>query len=155
MFEHLQHVDVCTTWGTIVVKLSDEKVVSCILPRLDISPTEDFSILNSCANEVFNYLASVFKGNQTRVPALGKLGGTNFQLAVWDAISSIPAGEKKTYGELAESIDKPKSFRAVANACGANPAPLFIPCHRVIGANNTLGGFSCGIAWKKLLLAVE
>ena len=61
-----------------------------------------------------------------------KLIGTDFQIKVWNAISKIPKGKVKTYKELARSIRKPKASRAVANACGKNPFPIKIPCHRVI-----------------------
>jgi O-6-methylguanine DNA methyltransferase len=67
----------------------------------------------------------------------------------------IPRGQVWTYGELARHIGHPRAARAVGQACRANPLPLFIPCHRVTGANNTLGGFSCGPAWKVLLLKLE
>jgi methylated-DNA-[protein]-cysteine S-methyltransferase len=68
-----------------------------------------------------------------------KLGGTRHQLAVWEAMQSIPAGETRSYGELAKAIGS--SARAVGGACGANPIPLVVPCHRVIGSGGSLGGF--------------
>lgn len=68
-----------------------------------------------------------------------KFGGTRHQLAVWEAMQSIPAGETRTYGELAKAIGS--SARAVGGACGANPIPLVVPCHRVVGAGGSLGGF--------------
>ena len=61
-----------------------------------------------------------------------KLEGTNFQRTVWKEISKIPFGETRTYKDLAIAIGKPNSLRAVANACGKNPYPVIIPCHRVI-----------------------
>ena len=61
-----------------------------------------------------------------------KLEGTNFQRTVWKEISKIPFGETRTYKDLAIAIGKPNSSRAVANACGKNPYPVIIPCHRVI-----------------------
>jgi methylated-DNA-[protein]-cysteine S-methyltransferase len=69
------------------------------------------------------------------------LGGTLFQQKVWQAIRRIPPGQTLTYTELAQQVDS--GARAVANACGANPIPLFIPCHRVVAANG-LGGFMKG-----------
>ena len=68
-----------------------------------------------------------------------KLGGSHHQLAVWEAMQRIPAGETRTYGELA--LELGSSARAVGGACGANPIPLVVPCHRVIAANGALGGF--------------
>ena len=89
------------------------------------------------------------------LPSLGKLEGTAFQQAVWRAIARIPFGETQTYGELACAVGRPGACRAVANACGQNPVPLFIPCHRVVAATGKIGGFSAGLPWKTLLLASE
>ena len=68
--------------------------------------------------------------------------GTPFQQAVWQALLSIPRGEVRTYRQIAEQIGRPKAARAVANACGANPDAPRIPCHRVVGSNGQLGGYS-------------
>ena len=86
-----------------------------------------------------------------------KLIGTDFQIKVWNAISKIPKGKVKTYKELARSIRKPKASRAVANACGKNPFPIKIPCHRVIRSDGRLGGYSGkgGIKAKRKLLRSE
>ena len=83
--------------------------------------------------------------------------GTDFQIKVWNAISKIPKGKVKTYKELARSIRKPKASRAVANACGKNPFPIKIPCHRVIRSDGRLGGYSGkgGIKTKRKLLRNE
>ena len=86
-----------------------------------------------------------------------KLEGTNFQRTVWKEISKIPFGETRTYKDLATAIGKPNSSRAVANACGKNPYPVIIPCHRVIRSDGKLGGYSGvgGIKKKKELLKLE
>ena len=86
-----------------------------------------------------------------------KLIGTDFQIKVWNKISKIPKGKVKTYKELARSIRKPKASRAVANACGKNPFPIKIPCHRVIRSDGRLGGYSGkgGIKTKRKLLRSE
>ncbi|HUI17549.1 MAG TPA: methylated-DNA--[protein]-cysteine S-methyltransferase [Alphaproteobacteria bacterium] len=80
--------------------------------------------------------------------------GTPFQLALWRALSAIPYGERRTYGELAAALGS--AARAVGGACGRNPIPVIIPCHRVVGAGS-LGGFSGGEgpATKRKLLALE
>jgi len=85
------------------------------------------------------------------------LKGTEFQVKVWKEISRIPYGETRTYKELAIAIGKPDSARAVANACGKNPYPPSIPCHRVIRTDGKLGGYSGkgGIKAKKKLLKQE
>ena len=86
-----------------------------------------------------------------------KLEGTNFQRTVWKEISKIPFGETRTYKDLAVAIGKPNSSRAVANACGKNPYPVIIPCHRVIKSDGKLGGYSGagGVKKKKELLKLE
>jgi O-6-methylguanine DNA methyltransferase len=82
-------------------------------------------------------------------------GGTPFQQNVWRALQKIPRGKTRSYGEIARQIGKPKAVRAVGGACGANPIPIFIPCHRVLAANKKLGGYSGGLNWKRKLLARE
>ena len=83
--------------------------------------------------------------------------GTKFEIKVWNSISKIPRGEVRTYKELAIQINRPKSARAVANACGKNPYPVKIPCHRVIRSDGKLGGYSGkgGTKTKKKLLINE
>ena len=85
------------------------------------------------------------------------LNGTKFQIKVWKAISKIPRDQVRTYKELAKLIKKPKASRAVANACGKNPYPIKIPCHRVIRSDGSLGGYSGrgGISAKKDILKKE
>ena len=86
-----------------------------------------------------------------------KLTGTDFQIMVWKEIKKIPKGKVRTYKEVAVAISRPKASRAVANACGKNPFPLKIPCHRVIGSNGYIGGYSGegGIKKKIELLKLE
>ena len=81
--------------------------------------------------------------------------GTTFQCAVWDRLSRIPYGSTQTYGDIAEAIDS--APRAVGGACGRNPIPIIIPCHRVVAAGSRLGGFSAfaGLETKKALLRLE
>ena len=86
-----------------------------------------------------------------------KLEGTEFQIRVWNELKKIPKGETRTYKDIAELIGKPTAARAVANACGKNPYPITIPCHRVIRSDGGLGGYSGegGVDKKKLLLKNE
>jgi len=83
------------------------------------------------------------------------LNGTNFQVKVWKALQNIPYGQTANYSEIAEAINRPKAVRAVANAIGANPLLIFVPCHRVIGKDGSLTGFRAGISLKKQLLTIE
>ena len=86
-----------------------------------------------------------------------RLKGTEFQIKVWNEIAKIPKGETKSYKEVAIAIRRPKSYRAVANACGKNPYPIEIPCHRVIKSNGEIGGYSAkgGSKAKRILLSKE
>ncbi len=81
--------------------------------------------------------------------------GTAFQSRVWAALRQIPAGETRTYSEVAAAIGEPQAVRAVANACGANPTALAIPCHRVIRTDGSLGGYHWGLEVKEHLLTAE
>lgn len=84
-----------------------------------------------------------------------KTGGTDFQRTVWKALRAIPAGETRSYGQLAAAIGSPKAVRAAGLANGQNPVAVIVPCHRVIGANGTLTGYAGGLERKRWLLRHE
>jgi len=150
---HLQRIS--TSWGDIVVQLQDGKVVGCTLPYLADEPAVPFSVSNRSRNAVGKFISDTFHGRPASVPPIGELKGSAFQKKVWLALTKITAGETKSYSTVAVAIGKPRACRAVANACGRNPVPLFIPCHRVIGSDGKLHGFSAGTPWKRLLLSIE
>ncbi len=106
------------------------------------------------------WLDAYFSGRDPgKIPPLRPVG-TEFQKEVWDLLLSVPYGETVTYGELAGIIAekrglKKMSARAVGGAVGSNPMPIFVPCHRVVGAGGKLGGFSGGIELKRKLLELE
>jgi methylated-DNA-[protein]-cysteine S-methyltransferase len=81
--------------------------------------------------------------------------GTAFQRRVWKALQTIPYGQTRSYGEIAEQIGSPNASRAVGLANGRNPVAIVVPCHRVIGANGSLTGFGGGLARKSALLDLE
>ena len=81
--------------------------------------------------------------------------GTDFQLRVWRALFDIPYGETRTYMEIALKIGNAKGVRAAAQAIGANGIDILIPCHRVVGSNNSLTGYTGGLGKKKFLLKIE
>jgi O-6-methylguanine DNA methyltransferase len=137
-------VEIKTTRGTITLMLEGDNVVAMDLPHLKIAPRKSFAI------EKFQTLENLIRN----FPTIGKISGTEFQRAVWNALKKIPRGQTRTYGEIAAAIGRPKAVRAVGLACGANPLPVFIPCHRAV-AKNGLGGFSSGLPWKELLLKLE
>ena len=93
------------------------------------------------------------KDLDTSVPL--ELHGTPFQVKVWNDMLTIPAGSTRSYAEVAKRIGRPKAFRAVAQACGANPVPVVVPCHRVVASGGRLGGYTGGIEKKVALLAKE
>jgi len=109
------------------------------------------SILNAALTQLDDYFAG--KRHDISVPL--HLGGTPFMQEVWSALINIPYGQTKTYGEIAASIGRPKAARAVGMACNRNPIALFVPCHRVVGANGNLVGFRGGTHIKEKLLALE
>jgi len=90
-----------------------------------------------------------------KLPPLDWTGKTDFQQSVWREMLKISLGNTKSYGEIASAIGKPKAVRAVGGACGANPIPVLVPCHRILAANEKIGGFSGGLDWKRDLLARE
>jgi methylated-DNA-[protein]-cysteine S-methyltransferase len=81
--------------------------------------------------------------------------GTQFQLAVWDALRAIPYGETTSYGVIARSVGRPNAVRAVGQANGRNPIAIIVPCHRVIGSDRSLIGYGGGIERKRYLLGLE
>lgn len=95
------------------------------------------------------------KGKPLPKFSYGDRGGTDFQRKVWKEIEKIPFGSTRTYAEIAKALEKPGAARAVGSACGANPLPLFVPCHRVVASNGGLGGYSGGLDIKKKLLRIE
>lgn len=113
-----------------------------------VERASSFAALFRMLDEYFRGIAVEF-----RVPL--SLSGTEFDRAVWEELKRIPWGSVKTYGEVAKRIGKPGASRAVGGACGRNPVPIIVPCHRVVAADSRLGGFSGGIEIKKALLKLE
>ncbi len=100
-------------------------------------------------------LGEYFAGARTQFTVPIKLGGTDFQRAVWQALLDVPYGQTCSYGDIAQAIKNPKSSRAVGGANNANPIPIIVPCHRIIGADKSMTGFGGGIPTKEFLLNLE
>jgi methylated-DNA-[protein]-cysteine S-methyltransferase len=101
-------------------------------------------------------LIAYFNGSPTGFAALTlDPQGTPFQLRVWQELRRIPTGQTISYGELARRVGNPKASRAVGQANGRNPIPIIVPCHRVIAADGSLGGYSSGLDRKRWLLRHE
>jgi len=81
--------------------------------------------------------------------------GTAFQRRVWEELRRIPVGQTRTYGQVAAAVGAPGASRAVGTACGANPVPVVVPCHRVVPASGGIGNYGLGPARKRHLLEVE
>ncbi len=114
---------------------------------------EDCPFLNQAETVLIDYLTQ-----GCPIPPdlpLDLTSATPFQLSVWNALRQIPHGETRTYAEVALSLGKPKSARAVAGACAKNPVAILVPCHRVVASNGGLGGYSAGVHIKKALLELE
>lgn len=109
------------------------------------------AILTAAADE----LSQFFSGARRNFSVPLQPHGTGFQLSVWSELQKVGWGETCTYREIAERLGKPKGFRAVGGAVGRNPIPIFIPCHRIVGANGALTGFSGGLDNKQILLGCE
>jgi methylated-DNA-[protein]-cysteine S-methyltransferase len=118
-------------------------------------PQADWRRDDSLFVEAFRQLHAYFAGELTRFDLPLHLAGTAFQNKVWTALCDIPFGTTVSYGALASRIGKPTASRAVGGANGANPLPIVVPCHRVIGSDRSLTGFGGGIDIKRFLLAHE
>jgi methylated-DNA-[protein]-cysteine S-methyltransferase len=108
------------------------------------------------ANIIIHWMEGYAKSNIS-LPSL-PLAWSNaspFQRKIYMLMSQIKHGQSMSYGELAKKAGTPNAARAVGTACGKNPFPLIIPCHRILAANGKIGGFSCGLQIKKELLAFE
>lgn len=110
---------------------------------------------DSGIQHVVDELDEYFAGKRTSFSVVTKPQGTVFQLRVWRALEAIPYGATISYAELAMRVGSPKAVRAVGAANGANPIPVIIPCHRVIGSSGKLVGYGGGLDRKETLLALE
>jgi len=107
------------------------------------------------AAEAMTQLRDYFEGARTAFDLPLAPRGTPFQLAVWDALTTIPTGETRSYGEVASMVGAPSASRAVGMANGRNPIAIVVPCHRIVGADGTLTGYGGGLHRKRWLLEHE
>jgi methylated-DNA-[protein]-cysteine S-methyltransferase len=139
--------------GNIYLKSRDNKVVFISMGGAAVADLGKAKVLDVAEKQLKQYFAGKNKVLDFEVA----VEGTEFQKDVWREIANIPFGETKTYGEIAEAIGRPKAVRAVGGAVGANPVPLVIGCHRVLGASGKITGYSGGdgLPTKRMLLALE
>ncbi len=112
---------------------------------------EDGEALDIYKKQVLEYL----QGQRTTFTFQLDFRGTAFQISVWQALTRIPYGETRSYSDIAQVVQRPKAVRAVGAANGANPIPIVVPCHRVIGKNGNLTGYGGGLDVKEELLRLE
>jgi methylated-DNA-[protein]-cysteine S-methyltransferase len=162
--EHHRHVadilvaKVESPLGTLLIYTDNKGLVALDFPGSEAAPgsavvslkTRD--TLQAAASALGDYFS---KSKPLPRTLKSPLDGTAFQKKVWAAIEKIPFGKTKSYAEIAAQIGHPGASRAVGSACGANPLPLFVPCHRVLASSGKIGGFSGGLAVKQLLLRHE
>jgi methylated-DNA-[protein]-cysteine S-methyltransferase len=148
-----------TPLGEIALSASDDALVELTFltgnaKRLHFSNSERAT---SQVETAARWLEGYFSGSKSDYPGKLNLEGTAFQKAVWEEISTIKHGQTLTYGEIAHRIGKPQASRAVGAAVGANPIPLIVPCHRVMGSGGKITGYSGGdgIPTKRKLLHLE
>ncbi|HJU97653.1 MAG TPA: methylated-DNA--[protein]-cysteine S-methyltransferase [Jiangellaceae bacterium] len=112
---------------------------------------EDAALLADVAGQLDEY----FAGDRTEFDVPLHPSGTPFQLEVWQALTTIPYGEVRSYGQIADQLGHPGASRAVGLANGRNPIAVIVPCHRVVGASGSLTGYGGGLERKRLLLDLE
>ncbi|AZZ38296.1 methylated-DNA--[protein]-cysteine S-methyltransferase [Bdellovibrio sp. qaytius] len=144
--------------GPIYLEASETGLRGC---HLEKQKTPQIKSLNE-AGAAKKYLAQAqteiteyLDGKRKKFSVKLEIIGTDFQKNVWQQLQQIPFGKSVSYKELAENINNPKAVRAVGTANGRNNFCIIIPCHRVIAADGTLGGYSGGLPFKKKLLNLE
>lgn len=110
---------------------------------------------NKILNQACKQLDEYFKGKRKKFSVKLDPEGTLFQKKVWTELQKIPYGRHTSYLNVATRVKKPKSYRATGTTCSKNPLLIFVPCHRVLKSDNTLGGFALGVKTKKWLLNHE
>lgn len=142
-----------TPLGNMTLVSEGESLTRLYLPG-DPTPrilSRETPLLCEARRQLLGYLAGELRAFALPLaPA-----GTPFQQEVWRALEEIPYGETRTYGQIAAAIGRPKAVRAIGQANHRNPIPIFIPCHRVVGADGSLTGYGGGLDLKEKLLTLE
>ncbi|QCC86822.1 methylated-DNA--[protein]-cysteine S-methyltransferase [Desulfovibrio desulfuricans] len=132
------------------------------LVRLDLGPKAPLEPLGGAVEQQTPLLQRAFKqleeylaGTRESFDLPLAPEGTPFQRKVWDALLQIPYGQTRSYRQIAEAVDSPRGFRAVGMANNRNPIAVFIPCHRVVGADGSMVGYGGGLPIKEALLKLE
>jgi methylated-DNA-[protein]-cysteine S-methyltransferase len=154
-----------TPIGTLTLVASEAGLTHVFLPERGRGRSEGSlrKALAGCAlihdpirlAETAHQIEEYFDGKRTAFSVDLDLRGTSFQKRVWRELVRVPYGSTETYGKIARRIGRPGAARAVGAACGANPAAVIVPCHRIVGADGSLTGFGGGLKMKENLLALE
>jgi O-6-methylguanine DNA methyltransferase len=152
---------IATSYGNFTAVYSEKGLAGLYFPDRNNEILSDPNAGTKASSKIRDWhrttstaVKKFFAGQKVKLPPLD-LEGTDFQKSVWHQLLKIKLGSTKSYGEVARAIGRPRAVRAVGSACGSNPIPLFVPCHRVLAANKKIGGFGSGLDWKRRLLAVE
>ncbi len=144
---------IATPIGGLGVTVVEAAVTAVQFGAAGEPPTESLDpVLATALAELREYFAGV--RTEFAVP-FGFARGSEFERAVWKRIAMIPYGQMLTYGEIARDVGEPGGAQAVGAACGRNPVPVIVPCHRVVGAGGKLVGFGGGLPRKRQLLQLE
>ncbi len=141
--------------GKIDIYEEDAYIIRLIINDQGSFKQEAQYFESPCLARAKEELLEYFQGDRYYFSLKLKAEGTDFQKSVWQELGNIAYGQSKSYGELAQALGRPKAYRAVGNANGKNPIPIFIPCHRVLGQGQVLGGYSSGLKVKEKLLRLE
>ena len=155
----LQLYRITTELGTFGVSFSDKGLARVILPGQRRLKVPELTGQQGAAGRSVSRALKAYALGKSEPAALAVALdlsiGTTFQQDVWQALAKIPLGQVRTYGQIAALVGRQGAARAVGGACGTNPAPLFVPCHRVVAAGGRLGGFGGGLPLKRKLLTLE
>lgn len=154
---HYCYQDIATPLGTLRLVCKDDALCEAsFLPEDDApAPAHWRRVAAPVLRQAEEELAQWFAGQRRRFDVAMCPIGTGFQRQVWRALAALEFGELVSYGELARRVGRPRAVRPMGGAVGRNPLVIFIPCHRVIGHDTSLTGFSSGLARKRELLAHE
>jgi methylated-DNA-[protein]-cysteine S-methyltransferase len=157
MKKFFTHFD--TPMGTMLAIATDDAITDLHIVSGKYVPRIDEQWIDSPKLPVFlqlrQELGEYFAGKRKSFSVKLAPEGTEFQRAAWKALTKIPFGQTRSYGEQAAAIGNPKAVRAIGAANGRNPIAIVVPCHRVIGANGTLTGYAGGLDKKEFLLKLE
>jgi methylated-DNA-[protein]-cysteine S-methyltransferase len=143
-------LEICSPLGVLTLTERDGRITRLSFGAFGTAKPNS-ALLRAAADQLRAY----FDGKLFRFDLPLTFEGTPFQCDVWNALSQIPFGETRSYAEIARAVGRPNACRAVGGAVHANPIPIIIPCHRVIGADGSLGGYFAGTEIKKQLLFLE